>query len=57
MIEAFVEAGKFLIEHADLVEDIVDVLASGGSKASIKQAIRGIKVKVSDAAMREELGL
>lgn len=57
MIEALVTAGAFLLEHADLVDDIYEVIASGASKQSIKQAIRSVKVKISDQAMQEELGL
>ena len=56
-LSAATEVGTFLLEHADLVEDIVDVIKSGGSKDSIKAAIRQIKVEISDQAMREELGL
>lgn len=49
--------GQALLEHGDLLEDIVDVIRSGGSKESIKAAIRQIKVDISDQAMKEELGL
>ncbi len=49
--------GNFLLEHADLVDDIRDVLSSGADKDSIRQAIRAVKVKVSDEAFKEELGI
>jgi len=51
------KVGEFLLEHADLVDEIVDVIASGVSKDSLKRAIRALKVKVSDEAVKEELGL
>jgi hypothetical protein len=57
VIEALTKVGAFLLEHGDLVDDIYDVIASGASKASVKKAIRALKVKVSDEAMKEELGL
>ena len=60
-IEALEQVGGFLLEHADLVGDLVDVIQSGGSqdatKKLIRAALREIKVKVSDQAFREELGL
>jgi hypothetical protein len=49
------KVGLFLLEHADLIEDVYDVIASGASKESVKAAIRSVKVTVSDAAMKEEL--
>ena len=57
MIPAIQSVAMFLLEHLDLIEDIVDVLASGASKDSIREAIRAVKVEVSDQAMKEELGL
>ena len=56
-MNTIVQIGQFLLEHADLVEDIYDVIASGASKDSIKKAIRDLKVKVSDEAFKEEMGL
>lgn len=56
MIESLAEVGTFLLKHADLVNDLYEVLASGASKESVKRAIRAIKVQVSDAAVQEELG-
>lgn len=52
---AALEMGKFLLENADLVKDLVEVLDSGASKESVRQAIRSVKVKISDDAFREEL--
>ncbi len=57
MIETLAKIGQFLLEHADLVDEIYELIASGVSKESIKKAIRALKVKVSDEAMKEELGL
>lgn len=57
MISALEKLGGFLLEHADLVEDVVDVLAAGTPKEALKKAIRALKVQVSDAAIKEELGL
>jgi hypothetical protein len=57
MIETLAKVGAFLLEHADLVDEIYELIASGVSKESIKKAIRALKVKVSDQALKEELGL
>lgn len=57
MMEALATAGVFLLQHADLLEDIVKALEAGTPKDALRLAIREAKVKVSDAAMREELGL
>jgi len=51
------DVGAFLVEHADLLDDIKDVLASGADKESVRQAIRALKVKASDEAFKEELGI
>ncbi len=47
----------FLAAHADIIEAVVELIDSGASKDSIKAALRAVKVKISDEAMREELGL
>jgi hypothetical protein len=57
MIEALSKVGAFLLEHADLIDDIVDAIAKGTPKDAIRAAIRAAKVQASDAAFREELGL
>jgi hypothetical protein len=57
MIETLTKAGLFLLEHADLLDEIQEVITSGVSKESVKKAIRALKVKVSDEALKEELGL
>lgn len=49
------DVGKFLLEHADIVEDIVTVLRAGAPKDMIRTAIQQVQVKVSDDAIREEL--
>jgi len=54
-VTTLLEIGKFLLEHADLIDDIYEVLASGGSKESLKAAIRALKVKASDDIFHEEL--
>lgn len=53
----FETVGRFLLEHADLIVDIVEAMARGTPKDAIRAAIRAAKVKVSDEAMKEELGL
>ncbi len=57
MMDALVKAGAFLLEHADLIDDIADALAKGTPKDAIRTAIRVAKVQASDAAFKEELGL
>ncbi len=57
MLEALEKVGGFLLEHADVIDEIRDVIESGASKDSVIRAIRALKVKVSDQAMQEELGL
>jgi hypothetical protein len=57
MIEALAKVGAFLLEHADLVDDLIDVISSGTPKDAIRAALRAVKVKVSDEAMKEELGV
>lgn len=52
---AALEVGAFLLEHADVLEDVGQALASGTPKEAIRAAIRGAMVKVSDDAIREEL--
>lgn len=47
---------KLLLENADLLDELVDLISSGASKESIKAALRAVKVKVSDEAIQEELG-
>lgn len=57
MIGVLATLGSLLVEHADLVEDLIDVLNSGTPKDALRKAIRAVKVKVSDEALKEELGL
>jgi hypothetical protein len=49
--------GRFLLEHADLALEVIEALERGTPKDAIRAAIRAAKVQVSDAAMREELGV
>ncbi len=49
------EAGKFLLEHGDIVSDVVKAIKGGTPKDLIKAAIKGVQVEVSDEAIREEL--
>jgi hypothetical protein len=56
-VNEFLKVGEFLLEHADLIGDVIDVVASGASKDSLRKAIRDLKIEISDEAMREELGL
>lgn len=48
---------KFLFEHADLIEEIVDAIGKGTPKEAIRAAIRAAVIATSDAAAREELGV
>ena len=57
MIEALEKLGSFLLEHADLLDDLLDVINAGTPKEAIKRALRAVKVQVSDEALKEELGL
>ncbi len=51
------EAGKFLVEHYDLITEIMDAIASGQStKEGIRKAIRDSMVAASDATVEIELG-
>ncbi len=56
-MRALAEVLEFLLEHIDILDEIVDLVRSAASKDSIRAALRALKVKVSDEAMREELGL
>lgn len=57
MLEALGKVGSFLLEHADLIEEIVSALAAGAPKEAIRKSIRAAKVAASDQAMRDELGV
>lgn len=57
MIGVLADVAKFLFDHADLIEDIADAITSGTPKDAIRAAIRAAKVKASDAAFKEELGI
>lgn len=57
MMDALASVGEFLLNHADLVSEIIQALQAGTPKEALRDAIRAAKVQVSDAAMREELGL
>lgn len=46
----------FLVEHADLIEEIAVAIKAGASKDAIRAAIKRAMIDVSDAAIREELG-
>ncbi len=53
---ALLEAGQFLVEHADLLGDLVQALEGGASKDVLRKAIRDAMVAASDAEMKRELG-
>lgn len=57
LVSGALAVGEFLLEHADLIGEIKDVIDSGASKDSVVKAIRALKVKISDDAMKEELGI
>jgi hypothetical protein len=51
------EIGKFLLEYAPVILAVKEVVESGASVESVTSAIRQVKVKASDEAFKEELGL
>lgn len=55
LLEAGAAIGSFLLEHMDVVEDVVDALAGGSPKDAIKAAIRSVKVQVARDALEGEL--
>lgn len=55
LVDSALKVGEFLLEHADIVEDVVEALSAGTPKDVIKAAIRKAMVSVSDSAIREEL--
>jgi hypothetical protein len=57
VLNALEQTGKLLLEHADVLVDVVQAIERGTPKDAIRAAIRAAKVQVSDAAMREELGV
>lgn len=56
MIEALTKTAAFLLEHADLIEELADAIAKGATKDALRLAVRAVKLEVSDRAMKEELG-
>ena len=42
LLSVLTTAGEFLLEHADLADEIVDVISSGVSKDAVKQANWGV---------------
>lgn len=52
---AALDVGRFLLENADVVRDVAEAIAAGTPKEAIQAAVRGAMVKVSDAAIAEEL--
>lgn len=56
MIEALTTVASFLLEHADLVDDIAKAIDGGMSKDELRKAIRDAMVAASDAEMKRELG-
>ncbi len=57
MIATIAEILALLATHADLIEDLINLVKSGASKDSIKHALRDVKVRMSDEFVNEELGL
>lgn len=55
LADSALDVGAFLLKHADVVEEVVKVLNAGAPKEMLVEAIRGVQVKVSDDAIREEL--
>lgn len=55
LLGAALDIGKFLLEHGDIIEDVANALGAGAPKDAIKAVIKGVQVKVSDAAIEEEL--
>lgn len=52
---ALLTVGQFLLDHADVVEEVAKAIAGGTPKDAIIAAIKGVQVKTSDDAIREEL--
>ena len=50
------EIAAFLLEHADLIEDIEKAITAGVTKNTLQKAIRDAMVAASDAEMTRELG-
>lgn len=50
------EIGQFLIEHADLINDIRNAFADGASKEQIKDAIRASMLAAAEADLTVKLG-
>lgn len=46
---------SFLLEHADLVAEIMDVISGGARKEDVIKAVRSAAVAASDAEMHREL--
>ncbi len=57
MLSDLTKVLEFLLEHADLIGEIVSALASGAPKEAVRRAIRKAKIEASDAAMRDEFGI
>lgn len=48
---------KFLVDHADLIEEIASAIAAGTPKEAIKAAIRRAIIDASDRTVDEEVGI
>lgn len=50
-----IEGIGWLLEHADILKTIGESLAAGSPKEAIQAAVRGVMLKQSEDALREEL--
>lgn len=53
--ELAIEGIGWLLEHADIVKTVGEAIAAGTPKEAIQAAVRGVMLKQSEAALREEL--
>ena len=54
MIDTLLKVGGFLMQHGDIIDDLITLLENADAKPLLKDAIKAIKVQMSDAIMREE---
>lgn len=50
------QLAAFLVDHADLVDDLVTAIGKGVSHDVLKKSIRDTMIAAADADMKAELG-
>lgn len=53
-VTALLEGAAWVFEHADLLKTVGQALASGSPKEAIQTAIRGVMIRTTEDALREE---